>query len=74
MVMADDGFDGFFMAAGFYPIELVLALLPSHLFLFGLFVYSSSSSFGRSVSLSSIIWRETTNAFLAVFFTDGAKT
>jgi hypothetical protein len=33
MVMTDDEF-GFFMAAGSYPNGPVLALLPSHLFLF----------------------------------------
>jgi hypothetical protein len=32
MVMADE-FDGFFLAAGVYPIAPVLALLPSHLLL-----------------------------------------
>jgi hypothetical protein len=35
MVMADNDFDGFFMAAVVYHIRPVAALLPSHLFLFG---------------------------------------
>jgi hypothetical protein len=38
IVMADEDVDevGFFMAAGFYPSGPVIALLPSHLFLFAL--------------------------------------